>query len=416
VGQGALTANSGPLNTAVGESALGANTAGAANTAVGQRALVGNTIGDGNTSMGSDALQANVVGNSNTAVGAAALLQTTGFGNTAAGADAGFGIVAGSLNTFLGTDTAAGSSNLSNATALGAHARVDRSNSIVLGSINFVNGATSDVNVGIGTTSPDGRLEIATQDFASDILITTADGAPDLVTQASEGLLVSPLASASGSLLFNLRAQGYTGTAFQESANITVRTTEAWTGSASGARIEFSTTPNGTTNRANRMVIDHDGEVGINTLTPLDRLHVVGDIRVGTTGTNGCLKGNGGAAIAGTCSSDARFKRDITPFGPALERVTALRPVHYFWRAAAFPEKGFGTEQTYGLIAQEVEQVLPEIVTTDADGFKAVDYAKLPLLLLQALRELKDENDALKARMATFEALLASSTPSPRKH
>jgi hypothetical protein len=53
-----------------------------------------------------------------------------------------------------------------------------------------------------------------------------------------------------------------------------------------------------------------------------------------------------------------------------------------------------------------VEAVLPEIVTTDADGYKAVDYAKLPLLAIKAIRELKERNDALERRLASLEQAL----------
>src|SRR6185503_11722536 len=101
--------------------------------------------------------------------------------------------------------------------------------------------------------------------------------------------------------------------------------------------------------------------------------------------------------IAGVCSSDRRFKKDITPFAPALDKLTALQPVHYYWRAEDFPNRHFGNSRSYGLIAQDVEQVLPELVATDSDGYKAVNYSKLPLLTIQAVKELKAENDARKA-------------------
>ncbi len=130
-----------------------------------------------------------------------------------------------------------------------------------------------------------------------------------------------------------------------------------------------------------------------------------GDIRVGTTGTNGCLRNFAGTGIAGSCSSDRRFKKDITPFSHVLDQVTALQPVHYFWRAADFPTRHFGNSRAYGLIAQDVEQVLPELVVTDGDGYKAVDYSELPLLTIQAVKELKAENDALKARVAEIDPL-----------
>ena len=126
-------------------------------------------------------------------------------------------------------------------------------------------------------------------------------------------------------------------------------------------------------------------------------MQVFGDIRVGTTGTNGCIKNFAGTGLIGICSSDRRFKKDITPFSPVLNQLTALQPVHYFWRAADFPQQHFGDSRAYGLIAQDVEDVLPELVVTGEDGFKAVDYTKLPLLTIQAVKELKAENDELKA-------------------
>ena len=143
-----------------------------------------------------------------------------------------------------------------------------------------------------------------------------------------------------------------------------------------------------------------DGKTGIGgpfDSAPSDRLEVFGDIRMGTTGTNGCLKNFAGTGLIGVCSSDRRFKKDITPFNRVLNQLTALQPVHYFWRAADFPQQHFGDSRAYGLIAQDVEGVLPEIVVTGEDGFKAVDYTKLPLLTIQAVKELKAENDELKA-------------------
>ena len=83
-----------------------------------------------------------------------------------------------------------------------------------------------------------------------------------------------------------------------------------------------------------------------------------------------------------------------------LTQLAALQPVHYFWRAADFPQQHFGDSRAYGLIAQDVEAVLPELVVTGEDGFKAVDYTKLPLLTIQAVKELKAENEMLKQRVA----------------
>jgi hypothetical protein len=152
--------------------------------------------------------------------------------------------------------------------------------------------------------------------------------------------------------------------------------------------------------------VNSSRNVGIGTTTPADRLQVFGDIRVGTAGTNGCINDFSGAALTGVCSSDARLKKDVTPFGPSLGPLTALRPVTYSWRVDEFPHRRFGNGRASGLIAQEVEQVLPDLVVTGEDGFKAVDYRQLPLLTIQAVKELKAEKDALTTRVAELERLV----------
>ena len=68
--------------------------------------------------------------------------------------------IVGEGNTMIGYQTDVGANNLFNATTLGYHALVTQSNSLVLGSVNGINDATADTNVGIGTTSPSNRLHI----------------------------------------------------------------------------------------------------------------------------------------------------------------------------------------------------------------------------------------------------------------
>ena len=59
-----------------------------------------------------------------------------------------------------------------------------------------------------------------------------------------------------------------------------------------------------------------------------------------------------------------------------------------------------------GLIAQEVEELFPELVITDEDGIKSVDYSKMVPVLVEAIKELKSENDDLKARLERLEKLM----------
>lgn len=108
----------------------------------------------------------------------------------------------------------------------------------------------------------------------------------------------------------------------------------------------------------------------------------------------GCLW-DGTMVFAGTCASDERFKQNVRAFAPSLDKVARLRPVEFEWRTEEFPERRFGSGRSYGLIAQEVEKVLPELVTQDEQGFKAVKYSALPLLTLGALQELKAQKDEL---------------------
>jgi hypothetical protein len=155
-----------------------------------------------------------------------------------------------------------------------------------------------------------------------------------------------------------------------------------------------------------RMAVKGSGNVGIGTIAPAQRLQVIGNIQIGTSGTNGCLMNFTGNAIVGTCSSDRRMKRDITPFPRLLDQVVKLQPVNFYWRRAEFPGRHFGPAQSYGLVAQDVEQVLPELVSKDERGYRMVDYSKLPLLLLQAVKDLKAENMNLQRRNEIIDARL----------
>lgn len=97
-------------------------------------------------------------------------------------------------------------------------------------------------------------------------------------------------------------------------------------------------------------------------------------------------------------NSDARLKENIQILNSALEKVTRLRGVSYEWKDR---RKNSGTQ--IGMIAQEVEQVLPELVSTDQEGYKSLAYSKLTCVLIEAVKELKTENDELRKRIAALE-------------
>jgi hypothetical protein len=215
-GVGAGANNSGVGNTFIGSAAGQANTSGTFNTFLGQMAALNNTTGNENTFVGNsagfstttgfqnsffgrDAGHNNTSGNSDSFFGvdaghnntlgqgnsffgvAAGFSNTSGAGNSFFGDNSGggntigpnnsfFGVAAGisnttgAGNTFIGA-AADGTPNLTNATAIGLRAKVEQSNSLVLGSINGVNGANATVRLGIGTTTPQARLHVQQGDI-----------------------------------------------------------------------------------------------------------------------------------------------------------------------------------------------------------------------------------------------------------
>ena len=86
--------------------------------------------------------------------------------------------------------------------------------------------------------------------------------------------------------------------------------------------------------------------------------------------------------------SDERFKKQITAIQDPLQKLMNLHGVEYFMRKEEFPEMNFSNSRQTGLIAQEVEKVMPSAVYEINDkGYKGVDYARLVPLLIEALKE-----------------------------
>jgi hypothetical protein len=143
----------------------------------------------------------------------------------------------------------------------------------------------------------------------------------------------------------------------------------------------------GGTHYRNILVL-RDGMVGINTTSPSTDLHVNGDI---------CYTGSIGAC------SDIRYKRNVHTLEHALDKISCLRGVSFEWKRDEYPGSKFGDDEQIGLIAQEVKEIVPQIVNETGDGYYNVDYSKLTALLVEAVKELKKENELLKARLEKIE-------------
>ena len=102
--------------------------------------------------------------------------------------------------------------------------------------------------------------------------------------------------------------------------------------------------------------------------------------------------------ITAFSSSDKTLKKNISNIENAVDKVSKINGVYYNWTFEAQEKhKHFGKEKEIGVIAQEVEEVLPEIVQTRDDGTKAVKYERLCALLIESVKELKKEIEELKS-------------------
>ena len=105
-----------------------------------------------------------------------------------------------------------------------------------------------------------------------------------------------------------------------------------------------------------------------------------------------------------SCYWDEKFKKNVHEIDNALDKLSKLRGVGFEWRQDEYAQMRFADGPQIGVIAQEVEAVLPELVNSPDASYKTVDYTKLTAVLIEAVKELKAENEELKQRMAKLEA------------
>uniref|UniRef100_K3XAT5 EGF-like domain-containing protein n=1 Tax=Globisporangium ultimum (strain ATCC 200006 / CBS 805.95 / DAOM BR144) TaxID=431595 RepID=K3XAT5_GLOUD len=153
------------------------------------------------------------------------------------------------------------------------------------------------------------------------------------------------------------------------------------------------------------------GHISNVNMTSIERMEVDGELFVeldaffgsGIT-VDGQVMGSGAYVDA----SDARFKRDITPITNSSAVLHALQGVEYSYRVDAFPNKNFPKERELGFLAQDVERVLPQVISEDAQGFKYVAYARVVPVIVEAIKEVNKqvrtcEDDMASLRMELHE-------------
>jgi hypothetical protein len=336
-------------NTAVGDSALASNYGGVQNTAVGVSALYANSTAGSNTAVGHSALATTTTGSANTAVGAGAMNQnTTGYNNTAVGAGALRANQLGYGNVAVGDAALVANGSGSFNAALGAEALLANTtgsqNSAIGGQALFRN------TIGWGNTALGQSAALGNVSGSGN----TALGQSALYTNAT----------GSGNIAIGNSA----GANLTGSNNIAI--------GAAGA-------------------VGENGVIRIGSAPQQNTVYVAG---IATTRITGATVVVNSAGVLGVLASSERYKTAIAPMGRGTERLQALKPVTFHLKDE--PE---GALQ-YGLIAEDVERVFPELVIHDAEGrSQGVRYDELAPMLL-------NEWQQQQARIAEQGAALAALT------
>jgi hypothetical protein len=101
------------------------------------------------------------------------------------------------------------------------------------------------------------------------------------------------------------------------------------------------------------------------------------------------LQANGNVCSSGAfvSCSDERFKKDVHGLTKSLDKIMQLDGVNYYWDLEKFGERFNNANMQTGFMAQQVQEVMPELVSTDTDGYLAVDYSKLSPYMVEAIKE-----------------------------
>lgn len=399
-GFGALGANTtGNSNTASGYWALVSNTEGDENTASGYRALGFNVGGSRNTAMGKYALLNNVMGNDNTAVGTSALFNNTlGNENTAVGQGALGGNTTGFQNTAVGNISLAVNSTGSNNTATGHGAL--RSNTT--GGNNSASGFAALFDNTTGT-------EGAAFGFLTLSSNTTAAGNAAFGSQAMLNTSTGGSNAAFGASALSANTKGFRNVAVGHSALL--GSTIGKSNTAVGWKAGERTTGNDNVLIAHRGVTGESQTMRIGTNGTPDEISS-GVTRTFIAGVRGVTTGSPGTPVLvdskgqfGTISSSLRFKQDVHDIRDLDDRLLKLRPVEFRYKQTdAAGERPI----QYGLIAEEVAEVFPELVVPDENGQpETVAYHLLPTLLLSELQKERALARAQSERITELEQHVA---------
>jgi hypothetical protein len=427
VGVGALQTNTtGARNTAVGYQALNANTTISDNTAVGYQAGLAVTTGDGNTLVGlssgktittgynntfvgaSSGQLCTATSNNNTAVGFAALYAAAGNGNSAFGNYALNGNTAASNSAFgnqaLYRNTSGAANSAFGNVALNLN--TTGANNTAVGTSALEGNTTNSYNVGIGSNA------LATGGGNDNIAI----GYQALYTEGATGNGQNVAIGSGASKVSTASAYNNVCVGFRAGYVQTTGVANVIVGAASGAAVTTGGSVTIVGQAAGATLATGNGGTYIGASATASSSSVANEIVIchgfGATGkgaSTGYIYPNGGGVYQGNNSanwsttSDQRLKKNIVDNNVGLDAITSIRVRNFEYRlpeevtelpAHTVIEK-VGVQ--LGVIAQELQLVLPECVKTESTGVMSVDADNLTWYMVNAIKELKAEFDAYKS-------------------
>jgi hypothetical protein len=399
-------------NTAEGENALLSLTGGLYNTGTGLFSLLSLTSGSFNTADGAGTLLSNTA-DQNTAIGAGALLSnSTGEDNTANGAFALFS------NTTAGGNTAIGSNALlSNTTGgtLGNPLGFDVGPNVAVGQQALENNTIASGNTAVGYQALGNNTTGLNN---TDLGISTAVGFQALANASGPD---AALNDAFGyQALFNLTS-GANNVAIGANAllNLTSGNVNLAVGSPAGLNL---------TSGDFNIFVGSEAGSGVTTASNVICIGAAGNNVTGSCFIDHIFNGtsSGGVAVfvnsngrLGTSTSSQRFKEDIKPMGKASEAILALKPVTFHYKKELDADR----IPQFGLVAEDVEKVNPDLIVRDKDGKPySVRYEQVNAMLLneflkehQTVREQGETIADLKREIAALGATVKDQTAEIQK-
>lgn len=369
--------STGSYSTAIGYETMLTNS-GAFNTAIGYQSLQ-NPTGGRNVAIGRTVLQANTSGNFNVGIGGANTLgaNTTGANNIGVGDSALAGNTTGGTNTAVGVSALQANTTASNNTAVGyqaLYANTTAANNVAVGYNSLLANTSGAANVAIGTSALQANTTASNN--------TTVGWRAGLSNQTgASNTFIGKDAGYSTTGGFNTFIG--TGSAGGSGENITTGTKNTILGSYNGNQSYLGDIRT----LSNHIVLsDGDGVTGF-WINASGRPFLPG---LGSDAGTNTVKFNTGTSRLSYDTSSARYKDNIRDSVYGLSHVMQMRSAQFEYKE--------GGRSDVGLIAEELQPIVPELVGVNKEGqADSVSYDRMVSVLVKAIQELKTEFDAYKS-------------------